>query len=125
MPRPTSSGRRRIAARLHATPSAPPANAISVASPVRSSADSIDHSQRYTRFRPGRVKIATGYNDDAMIFDSLILAAVTDELTRTLAGGKVERVAQPSPLELVIGLYAHGAKHSLLLSADPWRRAST
>ena len=54
-----------------------------------------------------------------MIFDSLILAAVTDELTRTVAGGKVERVAQPSPLEIVIGLYARGAKHSLLLSADP------
>ena len=54
-----------------------------------------------------------------MIFDSLILAAVTDELTRTLAGGKVERVSQPSPLEIVLTVYAHGTKHSLLLSADP------
>ena len=54
-----------------------------------------------------------------MIFDSLVLAAVTEELTRTIVGGKVERVAQPSPLEVVIGLYARGAKHALLLSADP------
>ena len=54
-----------------------------------------------------------------MIFDSLILAAVADELRRALAGGKVERVAQPSPLELVLTLYARGAKHHLLLSADP------
>ncbi len=60
----------------------------------------------------------TGRGGGRMIFDSLILAAVTDELDRTVVGGKVERVTQPSPLELVLALYHRGAKYALLLSAD-------
>lgn len=54
-----------------------------------------------------------------MIFDSLVLAAVTDELARTIVGGKVERIIQPSALELVFLIYRRGEKHTLLLSADP------
>jgi predicted ribosome quality control (RQC) complex YloA/Tae2 family protein len=53
-----------------------------------------------------------------MIFDSLVLAAVTEELTRTVVGGKVERITQPSALELVLALYHQGTKYALLLSAD-------
>ena len=61
----------------------------------------------------------TGYNNAAMIFDSLTLAAVRDELGKTLVGGKVEKIAQPEPLEIVLRIYHAGHKHDLLLSADP------
>ena len=54
-----------------------------------------------------------------MIFDSLTLAAVRDELGKTLIGGKVEKIAQPDPLEIVLRMYHAGQKHDLLLSCDP------
>ncbi len=54
-----------------------------------------------------------------MLFDSLILAAVTDELGRTIVGGKVEKITQPAPLELVLRVYHAGQTHHLLLSCDP------
>jgi len=54
-----------------------------------------------------------------MIFDSLLLAAVRDELGKALVGGKVEKIAQPDPLEVVIRIYHAGHKHDLLLSCDP------
>ncbi len=54
-----------------------------------------------------------------MLFDSLILAAVTDELGRTIVGGKVEKITQPSPLEIVLRIYHVGRTHYLLLSCDP------
>ena len=53
-----------------------------------------------------------------MIFDSLLLAAVRDELGRTLVGGKVEKISQPDPLEIVLRVYHAGHKHTLLLSCD-------
>ena len=53
-----------------------------------------------------------------MIFDSLILTAVRDELGKTLVGGKIERVSQPDPLEIVLRVYHAGLKHDLLLSCD-------
>ena len=49
----------------------------------------------------------------------LILAAVTEELGRAISGGKVERVAQPTPFELVVRVYHAGATHRVLLSCDP------
>ena len=54
-----------------------------------------------------------------MIFDSLLLAAVRDELGKALVGGKVEKIAQPDPLEIVIRMYHAGHKHDLLLSCNP------
>ena len=53
-----------------------------------------------------------------MIFDSLLLAAVRDELGRALVGGKVEKISQPAPLEIVLRFYHAGHKHNLLLSCD-------
>jgi len=54
-----------------------------------------------------------------MIFDSLLLAAVRDELGKALVGGKVEKIAQPDPLEIILRIYHAGHKHDLLLSCDP------
>ncbi len=59
-----------------------------------------------------------GYTNRAMIFDSLLLAAVRDELGRALVGGKVEKITQPDPLEIVLRFYHAGHKHNLLLSCD-------
>ncbi len=53
-----------------------------------------------------------------MIFDSLLLASVRDELGRALVGGKIEKITQPDPLEIVLRFYHAGHKHDLLLSCD-------
>ncbi len=53
-----------------------------------------------------------------MIFDSLLLTAVRDELGDTLVGGKIEKITQPDPDEIVLRIYKTGHKHNLLLSCD-------
>ena len=53
-----------------------------------------------------------------MIFDSLLLTAVRDELGSALVGGKVEKITQPDPLEIILRVYKAGHKHDLLLSCD-------
>ena len=53
-----------------------------------------------------------------MIYDSLILSAVTDELTRILTGGKVERITQPTPFDIVVRVFTPNGKYDLLLCCD-------
>lgn len=53
-----------------------------------------------------------------MIFDSLLLTAVQDELGDTLVGGKIEKITQPNPNEIFLRFYKTGHKHNLLLSCD-------
>ena len=53
-----------------------------------------------------------------MIFDSLLLTAVRDELGRTLVGGKIEKITQPNTDEIFLRFYKTGHKHNLLLSCD-------
>ena len=53
-----------------------------------------------------------------MIFDSLILSAVIDELTRILTGGKIEKITQPTPLDVVIRVFTNNGKYDLLFSSD-------
>ncbi|BDI32186.1 hypothetical protein CCAX7_42370 [Capsulimonas corticalis] len=48
-----------------------------------------------------------------------MLAAVTDEVSKNVTGGRIERISQPEPLDLVLRIYNAGAKHDLLLSCDP------
>lgn len=51
-------------------------------------------------------------------FDSLTARAVLAEVNARLLGGHVQRVVQPAPLELVLGIYARGAQSPLLLSCE-------
>lgn len=51
-----------------------------------------------------------------MAFDSSVVAATTQELAGVLTGGRIDRVQQPAPYELVLQIYAGGAQHRLLLS---------
>ena len=53
-----------------------------------------------------------------MTFDSLILAAVADEVNGGLADGKVMDVHQPEPLDVVLTIRTPGANHMLLISAN-------
>jgi predicted ribosome quality control (RQC) complex YloA/Tae2 family protein len=53
-----------------------------------------------------------------MIYDSLIMAAVAAELTQTIAGGKVQRITQPTPLDVIVQVYAGSNKYDLLLSCE-------
>ena len=53
-----------------------------------------------------------------MTFDSIVMAAVADELNRTLADGRVDKVHQPEPLDVVLTIRNQGANYSLLISAD-------
>ena len=54
-----------------------------------------------------------------MYFDALTLAAVADELRRTILDGRVQRVLLPSPLSVALEIYARGRRQQLLLSAHP------
>ncbi len=53
-----------------------------------------------------------------MTFDSIVMAAVADELNMRLAGGRVDEVHQPAPLDAVLTIRAGGANHMLLVSAE-------
>ena len=52
-----------------------------------------------------------------MPFDALCISAVTDELRKTIQGGRIDKVQQPDRDKLVISLRAGGNNYRLLLSA--------
>ena len=53
-----------------------------------------------------------------MTFDSIILAAVVDELNKKLAGGRIRDIHQPSPLDVVLTIRQQGTNYMLLISAE-------
>lgn len=54
-----------------------------------------------------------------MSFDGFFTHAMVHELDQTLTIGRVARVSQPYPAELIITIRAHRHNHALLLSANP------
>ena len=54
-----------------------------------------------------------------MNLDALTVAAVVDELRRTLLGGRVQHVLVPAPLSAGLEVFRDGRRHHLLASADP------
>lgn len=52
-----------------------------------------------------------------MPFDGTTLAGVVHELS-VLEGGRIDKIAQPEPDEILINIYAKGANHKLLLTAN-------
>ncbi|MDR2976488.1 MAG: NFACT family protein [Streptococcaceae bacterium] len=54
-----------------------------------------------------------------MSFDGLFLHHMTKELTESLTGGRIQKLAQPFSLELVLTVRANGKTQKLLLSAHP------
>jgi predicted ribosome quality control (RQC) complex YloA/Tae2 family protein len=53
-----------------------------------------------------------------MAFDSTVLAAVVAELSERLTGGRISKIYQPIVDEIALLIYAGGANHRLLLSAN-------
>ena len=53
-----------------------------------------------------------------MTFDSIVMAAVADELNRKLTAGRVDKIAQPTELDVVLTIRSIGANWNLLISAD-------
>ncbi len=53
-----------------------------------------------------------------MPFDALAMAAMTDEVGVS-AGGRIQKIVQPSRFSIGLAIYAGGKQHWLLLSADP------
>ncbi|KUO95587.1 Rqc2 family fibronectin-binding protein [Ferroacidibacillus organovorans] len=53
-----------------------------------------------------------------MAFDGLVLDAVLKELNETLVGGRIDRVTQPSPHDIVLQIRVERTNHRLLLSAN-------
>ncbi len=53
-----------------------------------------------------------------MAFDGLVLDAVMNELKQTLIGGRIDRVTQPSPHDIVLQIRVERTNHRLLLSAN-------
>ncbi|MCX8001682.1 MAG: NFACT family protein [Anoxybacillus mongoliensis] len=54
-----------------------------------------------------------------MSFDGVFTYAMTKELQRTLVGGRISKIYQPFPSELVLHIRSHGSNYKLLLSAHP------
>ena len=53
-----------------------------------------------------------------MPFDGIVARCVVDELTKVLAGGRIEKVFQPEADEILINVRAWNANYKLLLSAS-------
>lgn len=53
------------------------------------------------------------------MFDMLTIAAVADELTTTIAGGRIQRIGLIDPLTVAAEIYANGRRQALLASATP------
>lgn len=54
-----------------------------------------------------------------MQFDALTLSAVTDELSSTILGGRIQRVVLTSPLSIGLEVYAQRQRWQVLASAHP------
>lgn len=66
-----------------------------------------------------RYGTGSGVFEQAMYFDALTLAAVTDELRSTIVGGRIQRVLLPGPLSIGLEIYAQHRRYQLLASAHP------
>lgn len=53
-----------------------------------------------------------------MAFDGITVAAVVKELNQELTGGRVYKIAQPEPDELLFTIKNHNGQHKLMMSAD-------
>lgn len=53
-----------------------------------------------------------------MAFDGITIAAITKELSDTLLGGRIYKIAQPESDELLLTIKNNGNQYRLLLSAD-------
>ena len=54
-----------------------------------------------------------------MSFDGLSTHAIVHELDQKLTTGRVAKVSQPYPAELIITIRAHRHNYPLLISANP------
>lgn len=53
-----------------------------------------------------------------MAFDGITIANITKELSETLLGGRIYKIAQPESDELLLTIKSGGSQYRLLLSAD-------
>ena len=53
-----------------------------------------------------------------MPLDGITLNSVVQELSCTLTGGRVDKVQQPEPDEIIMAIRSHGQNHKLLLTAS-------
>ncbi len=54
-----------------------------------------------------------------MSFDGIFTRAITNELSQALKGGRINKIQQPFPNELLMVIRANGKNHRLLLSIHP------
>jgi predicted ribosome quality control (RQC) complex YloA/Tae2 family protein len=54
-----------------------------------------------------------------MAFDGIVLRAVTHELNQTIAGGRIDKIYQPLPRDLLLSIRNRGKNYKLLISANP------
>ncbi|WP_280769046.1 Rqc2 family fibronectin-binding protein [Salipaludibacillus daqingensis] len=54
-----------------------------------------------------------------MSFDGIVTRAVTDDLKKTIVSGRIAKIHQPFPTDLMLTVRANGKNHSLFLSVNP------
>ena len=53
-----------------------------------------------------------------MAFDGTTLASVVHELSETIIGGRVDKISQPEPDEIILNIRGGGMNHKLLITAN-------
>jgi len=54
-----------------------------------------------------------------MAFDGIVIHAIVNELSKTIVGGRIDKIYQPLSKELIIRIRTRGENHQLFLTADP------
>ncbi len=54
-----------------------------------------------------------------MSFDGIVTRAVTDDLKKNILSGRIAKIHQPFPSDLMLTVRANGKNHSLFLSVNP------
>ncbi|ADH99193.1 Rqc2 family fibronectin-binding protein [Salisediminibacterium selenitireducens] len=54
-----------------------------------------------------------------MSFDGTVTRAVTDELANTIQSGRITKIHQPDPSDIMMTIRAHGKNHQLFFSVNP------
>ncbi|WP_416151008.1 NFACT family protein [Salipaludibacillus sp. HK11] len=54
-----------------------------------------------------------------MSFDGIVTRAVTDDLKQTIVSGRIAKIHQPFPTDLMLTVRANGKNHSLFFSVNP------
>lgn len=67
----------------------------------------------------GKARLTIQRGGVPMSFDGIVTRAVTDDLKKNIVSGRIAKIHQPFPTDLMLTVRANGKNHSLFLSVNP------